>query len=41
MLVEDKEIVKLFSEPGLTDNCPDDPYTISDADTMLKYLQQQ
>jgi peroxiredoxin len=41
MLVENKKIVKLFCEPGLTDNCPDDPYTVSDADTMLKYLQQQ
>ncbi|MGZ8226406.1 MAG: redoxin family protein [Methylococcaceae bacterium] len=41
MLVDDKKIVKLFSEPGLADNCPDDPFTVSDATTMLNYLQQQ
>ncbi|MGZ8136745.1 MAG: redoxin family protein [Methylococcaceae bacterium] len=40
MLVDDKKIVKLFSEPGLADNCPDDPFTVSDATTMLNYLQQ-
>jgi peroxiredoxin len=41
MLVDDKKIVKLFSEPGQTDNCPDDPFGISDADTMLDYLKQR
>jgi peroxiredoxin len=39
MLVEDGKIVKLFSEPGFSDNCPDDPFTVSDADTMLDYLK--
>lgn len=39
MLVEDSKIVKLFSEPGFSDNCPDDPFTVSDADTMLDYLK--
>lgn len=39
MLVEDGRIVKLFSEPGFSDNCPDDPFTVSDADTMLDYLR--
>ena len=38
-LVEDGKIVKLFSEPGFSDNCPDDPFTVSDADTMLDYLK--
>ena len=41
MLVEDQKIIKLFSEPGQVDNCPDDPFTISDADTMLNYLHRQ
>ncbi|MGR8953690.1 MAG: peroxiredoxin, partial [Gammaproteobacteria bacterium] len=41
MLVDDKSIVKLFSEPGQSDNCPDDPFTVSDADTMLAYLKQR
>jgi peroxiredoxin len=40
MLVEDGVIAKLFSEPGKADNCPDDPFEVSDAETMLKYLQQ-
>ncbi len=40
MLVEDGKIVKLFSEPGFSDNCPDDPFTVSGVDTMLDYLKQ-
>jgi len=40
MLVDDKAIVKQFSEPAPADNCPDDPFIVSDADTMLSYLQQ-
>jgi peroxiredoxin len=40
ILVDDKKIVKIFSEPGKVDNCPDDPYTVSGADTMLDYLKQ-
>ena len=39
MLVEDGEIKKLFIEPGLTDDCPDDPFEVSDADTMLAYIK--
>jgi peroxiredoxin len=35
----DGEIKKLFAEPGLMDNCPDDPFTCSDIDTMLDYLK--
>jgi peroxiredoxin len=41
MLVDDKSIIKLFSEPGQIDNCPDDPFTMSDVDTMLSYLREQ
>lgn len=41
MLVDDKSIIKLFSEPGQIDNCPDDPFTMSDANTMLSYLREQ
>lgn len=41
MLVDDKKIVKLFCEDGKIDNCPDDPFTVSDADTMFAYLKQQ
>jgi peroxiredoxin len=38
MLVIDGEIKKIFSEPGIEDNCPDDPFTVSDVDTMIAYL---
>jgi len=38
MHVVDGEIKQLFDEPGLMDNCPDDPFTCSDVDTMLDYL---
>lgn len=38
MLVDNGQILQLFSEPGKADNFPEDPFTISDADTMLSYL---
>jgi len=41
MYVEDKKIVKLFSEPSQSDNCPDDPFGVSDVDTMLDFLKQK
>jgi len=40
MLVENEQITALFSEPGKVDNCPDDPFTCSDVDTMLNHLKQ-
>ena len=40
MLVDDKKIVKLFSEPGQVDICPDDPFTVSGVDNLLDYLKQ-
>ncbi|HHI88947.1 MAG TPA: peroxiredoxin [Hellea balneolensis] len=39
MLVENGEIRKMFIEPGFSDNCPTDPFEVSDADTMLNYLK--
>lgn len=39
MLVEDGEVVKMFVEPGYEDNCPTDPFEVSDADTMLAYIR--
>ena len=41
MYVEDGEIKKLFSEEDFQDNCPTDPFEVSDADTMMKYLQSR
>ncbi len=38
MLVDDKTLIELFSEPGKPDNCPDNPFTVSPVDTMLEYL---
>ena len=38
MHVVDGEIRKIFVEPGKVDNCPDDPFTVSDVDSMLNYL---
>jgi peroxiredoxin len=35
MIVENQKIIELFSEPGKIDNCPDDPFTVSDADAGL------
>jgi peroxiredoxin len=39
MYVEDGEIRKMFIEPGMEDNCPTDPFQVSDADTMLAWLK--
>jgi len=41
MLVEDGEIKKMFVEPGFMDDCPTDPFEVSDAKTMLDYLKEQ
>jgi len=41
MYVEDGEIKQLFAEPGFSDNCPTDPFEVSDADTMLNYLKSR
>lgn len=35
MLVRDGVIEKLFVEPGYSDNCEEDPFTVSDAATLL------
>ncbi|HEU4677414.1 MAG TPA: peroxiredoxin, partial [Candidatus Paceibacterota bacterium] len=35
MYVEDGEIKKAFIEPGFGDDCPTDPFEVSDVDTML------
>jgi len=41
MLVDNKEVVKQFIEEGKNDSGDDqDPFKVSDADTMLKYLQE-
>lgn len=39
MLVRNGEIEKVFSEAGYMDDCPTDPFEVSDADTMLNYIK--
>lgn len=39
IVVEDGEIVKSFVEEGMIDNCPTDPFEVSDADTVLNWLK--
>ena len=41
MFVDNKEIIKVFEEEGKNNSGMDkDPFKVSDADTMLKYLQE-
>jgi thioredoxin-dependent peroxiredoxin len=39
MVVEDGVIQKMFIEAGLEDNCPTDPFEVSDAGTVLEWLR--
>jgi len=39
MVVNDLQIEKIFIEPDFGDNCPTDPFEVSDADTMLAFLK--
>lgn len=41
MVVHDGIIEKLFVEPGMTDNADNDPFEVSDANTMTEYLKQK
>jgi thioredoxin-dependent peroxiredoxin len=41
MYVEDGKIEKMFVEDEFNDNCPTDPFEVSDADTMLNYLKDR
>lgn len=41
MFVDDGVIKKMFIEPGFMDDCPTDPFEVSDAGTMLAYLKEQ
>ncbi|MCG8419873.1 MAG: peroxiredoxin [Proteobacteria bacterium] len=40
MVVNDGVIEAMFVEPGFADNCPTDPFEVSDVDTMLEYLRK-
>ena len=40
MIVDNGHIEKMFIEEGYEDNCPTDPFEVSDADTVLGYLNE-
>lgn len=40
MVVNNCQIEKIFIEPDFDDNCPLDPFEVSDAETMLAYLKE-
>ena len=40
VFIDDGVIKKAFIEPGFCDNSEPDPFEVSDAQTMLKYLQE-
>lgn len=40
MVVNYGVIEKIFIEEGFGDNCPTDPFEVSDAETMLNYLKE-
>ena len=39
MVVNDGKIEQLFVEPDFSDNCPTDPFEVSDADTVLAWIK--
>ena len=40
MLVDNGEVIKIFEEPGKNNaSDDDDPFEVSDVDTMIKYLK--
>jgi thioredoxin-dependent peroxiredoxin len=41
MLINNEIIEKAFVEPDFGDDCPTDPFEVSDANTMLEYLQNK
>ena len=41
MIVNNGVVEMIWVEPGLDDNADGDPFTVSDADTMLKWLEHQ
>jgi thioredoxin-dependent peroxiredoxin len=41
MYIEDGAIAEVFAEANQQDNCPTDPFEVSDAGTMLAYLKSR
>lgn len=40
MLVDNGEVKQIFAEAGKSDNFEEDPFLVSDADTLLNYLKK-
>lgn len=40
MFVDDGVVKKAFVEPEFGDDCPSDPFEVSDAETILSYLEE-
>jgi peroxiredoxin (alkyl hydroperoxide reductase subunit C) len=40
MYVDDGAVKKVFIEPGFSNDCPTDPFEVSDATTILNYLKE-
>ena len=40
MIVKNREITKMWVEPGFADNADGDPFEVSDVYTMLTYLKE-
>jgi len=41
MVVNDGVVEQMFVEPGFADNAESDPFEVSDADNMLKFLESE
>lgn len=41
MFVNDGNVEAMFIEPGFSDDCPTDPFEVSDVNTMLNYLKNK
>jgi peroxiredoxin len=39
MIVNDGNIEAIFEEPGYSDECADDPYQVSDPNTVLQFIK--
>ncbi len=37
--INDGDVEQIFAEPGFADNCPSDPFEVSDAETILNWLK--
>ena len=41
MIIDNGIIEKIFTEKGMSNNCPSDPFEISDSETIIKYLEKK